>query len=442
MIAAVICGAAAMVAVHLLLLHTYWDYSEGVYALSSHLMLHGRDLYGGMVGAQPPGVFLVGAALLAIHDGVEWLRFGIGCLQVLAGLVGARIVYRLTGNRIAAVLTPVLMVLTPWAVHEHGALTPELVALPVMLGAALLAATPGRSAWTGILCGALVLIKLPLAIPAVVLVVLAADVRRTAMAFVATLVVGFGATWAAGGSGFWRDVVVAQLHSGSRTLGELKGFWAQAAWNLLGLLFCAAAALRLRARAQDPRLLRVAVGLAVANIVTFLTNFKEGTGLNITVPVEAALVPLAVTGAAFALAAARGRVRTGWRRPRGGARWIAALCGAALAFTLAQSVSLITSPGNAVPFLRAFSAPAWGIAMTAPRFEAVVAAARTCPAGEPYAGAPLVAEEVGRTLPANQPDEFLPTHSPTLASVAAQIAAAGRHACVAGLNLSGAGRSP
>lgn len=64
-------GVATLLAVHLLLLHTYWNYSEGVYALTAQQMLHGGDLYGRIVGAQPPGVFLVGVGLLAIHDSLE-----------------------------------------------------------------------------------------------------------------------------------------------------------------------------------------------------------------------------------------------------------------------------------------------------------------------------------------------------------------------------------
>ncbi len=415
-IAAVATGGAALVAVHFLLLHTYWDYSEGVYALTAHQLLQGGDLYGQIVGAQPPGVFLAGAGLLAIHSSVEWLRFGVGCLQLVAGLVGARMVYRLTENWPATVLTPALVLLTPWAVHEHGALTPELVAVPVMMGAALLSADRRRGGAAGLLCGLLVLIKLPLAIPAVALVLAGADRRRAAPVAAATLVVGLAGSWALGGEHFWRDVVVAQMHSGSRSLGQLKGFWAQAGWNVLGLLAGAAVAVGLHRQARDRRLLVVAVALAAANIITFLSNFKEGTGLNITVPVEASLVPLAVAGTVFAVRAAP--------------RWLPAVCLAGLAFTLAQSASLIAAPHNPVPFLRAFSAPAWEISMTGPQFEHVVAAARACPPGEPYGGAPLVALAAGRSLPADQPDQFLPSHSPTLAAVNAQIAAV-RNVCPA-----------
>lgn len=424
--AAAVVGLVVLVAVHLLLLHTYWDYSEGVYALSSRLMLHGSDLYGQMVGAQPPGVFLTGAGLLAVHDSLEWLRFAIALLQLGAGLLAAQIVYRVTGHRLAAVLTPAAMLLTPWAVHEHGALTPELVALPVMLGATLLSVDRRRAGPAGVLCGVLVLIKLPFVIPAVALVMLSVDRRRTAVWAAATLILGLAATMVLGGSGFWRDVVTAQTHTGVRSLGLLKGFWAQAGWNVLGLMVGAGVAVVARARARDRPMLDTTIALALANVITFLTNFKVGTGLNVTVPVEASLVPLAAIGTVFAIRAAhepeRAPVQGPGRRRRGSL--LATACTAGAVFVLAQSISLIASPHNPIPFLRAFSAPAWEITMTSQQVKASVAAARACPPGAPYGGAPLIAMIAIRLPPAGQPDGFLPLHSTTLAPVAAQIRAA------------------
>ena len=413
-IAAVLLGVGALVAVHLLLLGTYWDYSEGVYALTAHLILHGGDLYGRIVGAQPPGVFLVGAGLLAIHSSVEWVRFGVGCLQLAAGLIAARIVYRLTESRIATVLTPAAVLLTPWAVHEHGALIPEVVSLPVMLGAALLSVERRWAVAAGVLCGLLPLIKVPLVIPAIAIVAFSANPRTTALSAAITLIAGLGLTTILAGDGFWRDVFLAQLETGARSLGVLKGFWAQAGWNVLGLLFCSAVAIRMRAAALDRRLMLTTIALAAANVITFLTNFKNGTDLNVTVPVEASLVPLAACGTVFAFRAARTAPRQ---------KWLAAACSIALAFTLAQSISLITSPHNPIPFLRAFSAPAWEITLTAPQLRAAVAAVRTCPPGEPYAGAPLIAFMAGHPPPDDQPDQFLPAHASTLASVHAQILA-------------------
>jgi hypothetical protein len=47
--------------------------------------------------------------------------------------------------------------------------------------------------------------------------------------------------------------------------------------------------------------LLAATVLAGAMLVTFLTNVKQGTSLNVTVPVEAALVPLAACGVVWAV---------------------------------------------------------------------------------------------------------------------------------------------
>jgi hypothetical protein len=413
-------GGATLVAVHLLLYNTYWDYSEGVYALSAHLMLHGGDLYTQIVGAQPPGVFLAGVALLALHDGVEWLRLGVGCLQLGGGLIAGQIVLRLTGSRLGAVLTPVAILLTPWAVHEHGALTPELVAVPVLLGAGLLSVDQRRALPAGVLCGMLPLIKLPLVIPAVAIVLLSARPRRTLAWAGGTLAVGLALTTLLAGSDFWREVFLAQTQTGRRTLGSITGYWAQSGWNVLGLLVCGAALWRFRAAARDRPLLRAMVGLAAANLITFLTNLKQGTGLNITVPVEAALVPLAMAGAIFALRSLRSS------SPVHRAGLIALACGAGIAFTLGQSVSLMASPHNPIPFLRAESAPAWEILMTQPQLRAAVASARACPRGEPYGGPPLIAFMAGRSVPAGQPDQFITTRAKTLSSVRARIAAVKR----------------
>lgn len=366
-------------------------------------MLHGAGLYSSFAGAQPPGVFVVGTVLEAIHDSLEWLRFAVACFQLGAGVIAGAMVLRITGSRVAAIVTPALVLLTPWAVHEHGALTPELVALPVLLGAALAGAGPGRgrSVLAGVLCGLLPLIKVPFVIPAVVLVGLSDDWRRAGVWALGTLIVGLGLTWAFGGEGFWRDAVYAQTQSGSRTLGALKAFWAQALWNVIGLLVAAAVAVWLRLEALDRRMLRMLIGLAVAMIITFLTNFKEGTGLNITVPVEAALVPLAVSGTVFAV-----RSRHAWL--------VGGVCALAWLFTLAQSVSLVASPRHAQPFLRAGSGNAWYELMSSSELRAAVAAARRCPGGVPYSGPPLIAFAAGRPMPDGQPDTFIIGHAPTL----------------------------
>jgi hypothetical protein len=203
------------------------------------------------------------------------------------------------------------------------------------------------------------------------------------------------------GGGLWTDSLIAQLHSGHRGLGLLRGMYGQAAWSLAGLVVLAA--LGLRGETRDPPLRRVLAGLAVAQLATLVTVTKNGTGLNILVPIEAALVPLALVGAL--------------RAPRPVVVVLAA-------FTLVQSVSLVASPHTATPFIFPTSERgAWGIVQTRDQVRADVAAARACPPGVAYAGPPFVAFLAHRPMPDDQPDQFLPFHSATLATTAARMAA-------------------
>ena len=91
-------GALVLVALHLWRGIEYWNYSEGVYAYTSRLFLHGGDLYGHIVVAQPPWQFLFGAGALAIHDSLTFLRLAVGLAQLGAGVLAAIAVWRLTEN--------------------------------------------------------------------------------------------------------------------------------------------------------------------------------------------------------------------------------------------------------------------------------------------------------------------------------------------------------
>jgi hypothetical protein len=397
----------------LALLHAHrgrelWDFSEGVYALTSRLLIHGGDLYGHVVVAQPPGLFVFGGGALELHDDIEWLRLCVGAWQLLAGVLCARIVWRLTGNRVATALTPAAALLLPWNLHEHGALTPELIAPPLLLGAALLAARPGRRAAgdAGVLAALAVAVKLPYALPAAVIVLLATNRRRAAAWAAVTLVVEAVVAFAVFGDGLWRYVVVAQSHSGWQSAHELVRIWAQEGWNLLGLVVAAAIALRYRRHLGDQPLVRVSAGLALAMLVTLLTNLKHGTALNIVAPIELSLLPLAVAGI---VAAARA----------GGRRLVVAVPAVAMAFVAAQSISLLASPQpTAVPFIYPTSTPgAWQRGFPQSQIDALVREAEACPPGEPFGGGLSYIA----FLPDGQPDTYLTRDSPTLKNVAAAI---------------------
>ncbi|MFZ0042324.1 MAG: hypothetical protein WAK93_13520 [Solirubrobacteraceae bacterium] len=413
-------GAAALAIVHVVLLSTYWNSEEGTYALTARLIISGHDLYRQTVAAQPPGVFLAGAGLLAIHDSLEWLRLGVAGFQLTAGLLAAQIVWRTTGSFAASVITPAATLLTPWAVQEHGALTPELISLPFLLGALLACRRERTLPVAGMLCGLLPLIKVPDLLPAIVIVLCSVDARRAGAWAIGTLVLGVAATFALAGDAFWREAFVAQSQAKLRSVAIVKGWWLQAGWTLGGLVVCCVCAFGLRARSLDWPQLRAVLLTGVAMLVTLLTVLKDGTGLNVTVPVEAVLVPAAVTGVVLAWrAAARSRASGGGQAAP---RWVAVLTVVAAALTLAQTVSLLASPKDPAPFERIGSARVgWAEGMSRTQFDAAVRAARACPAGSVYGGQTLIAFAAGRQVPDDQPDGFI-TAAPALHAVQERIA--------------------
>lgn len=413
--AAALSGAA--VAVLLALLHRWRDldysnYSEGVYALTSRLLLDGEDLYGEVVVAQPPVMILVGGALLAIEDSITWLRLAVGMLQALtAGLAGLA-VWRLTRNAAAAALAAPLAMVTPWAVKEHGLLTPELVGAPLLVAGALLAASPRRAPAAALLLSLAVFTKLPFAVPALLVAAVACD-RHRCLAWLAGASAAQALLWTVVfGPSMWEDIVLAQQETGLRTVKVLAEVGSQGAWNLLGLLLPAGAAVvLLRERARDRDLLRTSSALAVGLLLTLLTMIKNGTGLNVVAPVEASLVILAVPGVAWAFAATP--------RPRA----VQAAIALGLVLLVAQTVSLFAEPLDPRPFTRpdAFAAPE--TALKTPSVKAEVLRAGRCPEGVAYSGPPYLAFVAQRRMPGGQPDGFLTARSSRLTGVLTEIAA-------------------
>lgn len=399
---------AAAVVLEVVRGHADWGPSEGVYALTSRLLLHGGDLYGGLVASQPPWVYLFGAVPLAVHDSLDTLRFACGLLQVLTGLLAGEVVWRLTANRAAAIVAVPLVVLTPWATHQHGLLLPEQLGSPLLLGAALLASRPSGARWAGVLAAVAVFAKFPFALPAAALIAASparAVAARWAAGAIVTQAVAFTAIF---GTGFWRQVVQAQQQAGHGL--ELQiGSWVQAAWNLSALLAFAAVAIALRAAARDRALLATVAAAAAGMLATTATIVKPGTGLNVLVPSEPLLACLAVAGVVWAL--------------RGPLRAPAAAAAALLAaFMLAQSASLLLDPTDPRPFHRLGSATAgWKVGHTRAEMDRLVARARRCPPGAAYTGPQLVAFIADRRVPGNEPDSFIIGRARLHAAVLARV---------------------
>jgi hypothetical protein len=418
LLAALALAAGVAIVLHLLRGNSYWDYSEGVYLYTSRLLLHGHDLYGDVVAAQPPPLFLLGAGLLGIHDSLGWARAAIGAMQVATALLAAAVTWRIVGDRVAAVAAAPLTLLTPWAVHEHGSLIPEMIAAPLLLGGVLLARDRDRAPWLGLCVAVLAAMKLSYALPAVALIAVSADWRRAARWAIGAAVVGASAALAVFGTGLWRDTVTAQLQSGHIPLHSVAGEIGQIAWQLAGLVVAALLAWRYRREAVDRRTLLVAATVAFATLITLVSIWKRGTSLNSLVAPEATLVPLAVAGITLAL--------------RGRRRGLTALGVAGVAFAVVQGLSLVAHPlivGSRPihPFLRPGSGQSYGVTMTRAEVDRAVAEARRCPPGVPYSGTPEIAFIAKRPMPGDQPDQYLVHLAPTLNAARAAIAAQPQH---------------
>ena len=281
--------------------HQDWGDSEGTYALTARSLLNGGDLYGDVVVAQPPVLFVVGAGVLAIGDSLEVLRAVMVALQLLALALLAAAVWRMTRSQCAVALTPPLGVLLPWTVHQQGSFQPEALALPCLAGALVLAARRRGSGWAGAFLAIAVGTKLPMAIPALFGVWAATDRRAAVAGFAATLMVLGAVSLAVFGDGVVNYTVLAQLEVGRHAVRPMAGVGVQAAWNLTPLaLGCLAAALAWRRgwRPCDPQQWRVAVALGAGTMLTLASITKVGTSLSVMPPVEALLLPVAMTGAA------------------------------------------------------------------------------------------------------------------------------------------------
>ena len=411
LLAALVLSLAVATVEHLLRGDAYWDYSEGVYLFTSRLLLHGSDLYGHTVAAQPPPLFVIGAGLLAIDDSLSWVRAAIGAFQVGTAVLAAAVVWRLVGSRAAAIIAAPLTLLTPWAVHEHGSLIPEMIVAPLLLGGILLARERRLAPWLGVGVALLAGLKLSYALPAVALVAVSADWRRTARWAIGAAGLGIALTLAVFGTDVWRDTVVAQLQSGHVSFKAVAGEWSQVGWHLSGLLIAALLAWRFRQRARDRRALLIAATVAFTTLFTLVSIWKRGTSLNSVIPAEVTIVPLAVAGVAWGLA--------------GGRRALAVIGALGVVFAVAQGVSLITTPYIRGPhlFLRPASSPSYGVTLGKDEVDAAVRDARRCPPGVPYSGTPFIAFVADRRMPADQPDYYLPGIARTLRGVDAAIAA-------------------
>lgn len=394
-------AAVAIVALeHLWRGESYWNFSEGVYLMTSRAVLDGRELYADVVAAQPPPLFYIGAGLMGISDSLLFVRGALGLSTVAVGALVAAIVSRVTGRPVAGVIAGLVALVTPWTLREHATLTPDPLAAAPLLAATLLAARPsGRSAAIAGAIGALAAaLKLAFLLPLAAVAVVA---RRRGPFLVGALLAGGAlavASFAAWGGAVWDNLVVAQRQTGFQ-FGSLPGLIGQSAWNLGPLVVLCGLAVVARERARDPALLRSLIALAAGSLALGLTFLKGGTYLNTLAVIEPALVALAAVGVTFFIEDRRLLTR----RRRLASLAVVGMCGV----LAAQSAILFARPEGPLGFGNPFLSRDPGHELSEEQVRLAAERARECPPGAPHSGSPFIAFVADRQVPGGQPDRFI-----------------------------------
>ncbi len=429
-IAAAACaGVLEMVLLALWQRNGYWDFSDGVYAETAREVLHGVGLYHAVLGAQPPPVYLLGALLLAVHDGLASLRAGLALFDLATAALVGLCVWRLSERRWLALAAGLAAPLLPISLHEHAQLTPETLAAPLIMLGAVWCARRERSVAGGAVLALAVACKLAFLLPALAIVLVAASRRRAVAGLASTGALVALATLLAFGTAVWTQAVRAQFELGRASLHYVAGLVAQAGWNECSLVVGAVAAAYLvhrGRRSPNPdavsrggglagsatateALLRTLLAAALAGLALALSLFKHGSYINVFVVAEPPLLVLASYGAVLA-----------WGSRLAAAR--AAVVLLALLVAL-QSASLLLSPTHAVIARRPFARSGLEEAMSPAAVSRAVALARRCPAASAYSGAPYIAFLADRRMPGDQPDLFMLRNAAAVAAFARRAAA-------------------
>lgn len=401
LVAWLVLAAAALVALAAWQGQSYWEYSDGVYSLSARQLLEGHALYRDFAGAQPPPLYLLGAAALALSDTPGAIRALMALCEAATSLLVLVAVWRLTRRPGIALAAALAALVTPWALREHAQLLPETVAAPLLMGAALTAGRRGGAIAAGILGAVAASFKVAFVLPALAIVVATRERRRALSGFAAAGAILALTFLLMFGEPLWSNVVAAQAQTGRAALSYVAGLWAQAGWNLAGLLVLAALAWPQRRALRDPDLARSLLAAALGSLLLLATLLKHGSYLTVLVVAEPPLLCLAAAGIAATLG--------GGTRASGGtasrARALAAV--AAVTLLAAQAASLLVAPDDPVLFTRPLAASGPARVLSDADVARIAAAIRRCPPGSTYAGPPYLAFVAGRDVAGTQPDQFM-----------------------------------
>jgi hypothetical protein len=385
--------------------NSYWNFSDGVYLYSANAVLHGHQLYTDFASAQPPPLYYVGAAILALGDSAASFRTILALFNVMTGITVLIAVYRLTRRPYLAAVAGALALITPRALHDAANLLPETFAAPLIMAAALLASRRTTAALGGVVGAAAIAFKLAFVFPAGALVFGAAAARRYVTGLVAAGLAFTAVFLAVFGTDLVDEVVTAQRQVGFASASFIWLEVRQAAWNLLPFVPAVAAAWIWRRRAQDPALMRAMLATAVGSLAVFVTIVKYGAYINLAVIAEPPLLTLGAAGAAWTWEM-RGTLR--------GAARVGVAAGLVLiALGFAQAGGLLLSPSAPWPFARPGSPSTLGWHDSPAQTDAELARIRGCPPDLAYSGPPYFAFLAQRRMPGGQGDPFITVNAPT-----------------------------
>lgn len=207
----------------------YLDYVDGYYLYAAHRVAQGAILYRQVMGVQPPGIYLAGAALFRIHDSIDTARAYALLVHSATVLLVFLVARRALARNGLALLAATLYSLAPYSLVWSRTFDPNPLVgcLSLATVLALSGGTASGAAIAGCL-GALALATKIWYLPAGAATILYMYTYRSRQArgllipYLGTLVLGLGVICAMGtaaaGVTFWRGLL-AQDASG------LSGSW-------------------------------------------------------------------------------------------------------------------------------------------------------------------------------------------------------------------------
>ncbi len=298
---------AAMMAAYAFLTYrphslAYLDYGDGNYLYASHRMYEGAVLYAGIMGVQPPGIYVVGDCVFHVADSLAAIRTYSLALHFAAVLVVYLLGSRLTGQRIVGAVSAVLYTFAPYSIVWGRNFDPNpLVSTLTLVSVYCVAGDTRRWALGGGILGALALTTKVWYLPVCGgLILYMAFHRRLLLApyvcglLVCLVVIGAAGT-ASAGQAFWDGLLV----QGSAGLSQewfkasithvLQDDWPLLALGLLGAI---------RVDRSAPLIARLMPFYVFSACLVILGTAKTGTAWPVFQFAEPAL---SVAAAAFTL---------------------------------------------------------------------------------------------------------------------------------------------